>query len=272
MNRMIILIALSFFVGSIPGASAQGLMSSDSNEPLEITADESLEWKRNDLTFIARKNALAKQGDASVAAEILTANYRDEDKGMEIYKVAAESNVVIHSRDSDAFGDKAVYDLDKGLAVMTGGNLRMVSVDQVVTAKEKFEYWVASGKLVAMGRARVERKNQAGETDTLEADTITATMKDNGKGQRVLDQLEAAGNVVITTPTEIITGKHGTYRANGNKAELTGGVTIKRGPNVLEGEKAEVDLTTNTSRMFGSPMGDGRVRGVFYPGSEKKPE
>lgn len=270
MKKILLTTALIMFCALPGSASAQSPLNLNSEQPLEITADESLEWKRNDLQFIARKNALAKQGNVSVAAETLTADYRDADKGMQIYNVIAENNVIIHSNESDAYGQKAVYNLDKGQATMTGHNLKLVSVDQVVTAKESFEYWVTDGKLVAIGSARVERKNTAGDTDTLEADKISAVMKDNGKGQRVLSEMEATGNVVITTPTEMVTGKHGIYRASSNKAELTGGVTIKRGPNILEGEKAEVDLTTNTSRMFGSPMGNSRVRGVFYPGSKKK--
>ena len=43
---------------------------------------------------------------------------------------------------------------------------------------------------------------------------------------------------------------------------------ITRGPNILEGDRADVNLTTNVSTMKGSPAAGGRVRGVFYPGSE----
>jgi lipopolysaccharide export system protein LptA len=115
-------------------------------------------------------------------------------------------------------------------------------------------------------------------------------LKENAQGKRVLDNLEAFGNVVIVTPTERITGAYGIYRAGSNKAELKGGVKITRGPNVLEGERAEVDMTTNISKIFGAPTseqapakvggaltgspnvqtGGGRVRGVFYPNSETK--
>jgi lipopolysaccharide export system protein LptA len=97
-------------------------------------------------------------------------------------------------------------------------------------------------------------------------------MKETKQGRRELDTLEATGNVIIKTGAETVTGSYGIYRAATNKAELTGGVTIKRGENILQGARAEVDLNTNTSRMFGGAGGQqGRVRGVFYPGSEKKP-
>lgn len=236
------------------------------NQPLEITADGSLTWKRNEKIFVARGNAVAAQGDSSISAETLTARYEEKKGGgMKISSVLAEEKVIIRSKDTEAFGSKADYDLDKGYAVMTGSDLRLVSPDQIVTARDKFEYFVTDGRLVAMGRAKATRAK-----DTLEADTLTAVMKNNAKGQRVLDSLEAEGNVVITTPSEIVTGQHGVYHAATDKAELTGGVKVKRGPNTLEGDRAEVDLNTNTSQIFGGThVAGGRVRGVFYPGSDK---
>ncbi|MCC7305311.1 MAG: ostA-like family protein [Alphaproteobacteria bacterium] len=237
--------------------------------PLEITADETLEWHRNEKLFIARGQAQALQGDTAVNADTLSANY-DEKKtggGMKISKVNADGNVVITSREAKAYGEKADYDLDKGYALMTGGNLRLETKDQVVTARERFEYEVAAGRLTAVGDAKVKRID-----DTLRADKISAVMKNNEKGQRVLDTLEARDNVVITTPTEVVTGSYAIYRAATNKAEMTGGVKITRGPNVLEGQRAEVDLATNVSRIFGNGPGTGRVKGVFYPDSAKELE
>ena len=237
-------------------------------QPLEITADDTLEWKRDEKTFTARGNAVARQGDTSISADSLTAHYTDKKSdGMEISRVEANDNVTITARDSTAQGQKADYDLMKGYAVMTGNNLKMISPDQTVTATEKFEYHVAQGQLKATGKATVIRGN-----DTLQADVIAAVMKQGAGGKRVLESMEATGHVVIKTPTETARGDRAIYNAGTDKAELKGNVKIARGPNILEGDRAEVDLTTNTSRLFGNPaIGGGRVRGVFYPGSEKKP-
>lgn len=257
-------------------ARGQGAPVASGNEPIEITADGSLEWNRNEKLFIARDHAKAVQGDTSVSAAVLTARYREgEGGGMDIYHFAAEKDVELRSKDSTAYGQKADYDLDKGYAVMTGDNLRMISPDQIVSAKERFEYWVNEGKLVAVGSARADRKNPQGHTDRLEADTISAVLKDDAQGRRVLHTLEAVGHVIITTPTEKATGDHGIYHASSNKAVLTGNVVLHRRPNMLEGERAEVDLNTNTSQLFGgsaSATKSGQVRGIFYPGSEKKLE
>lgn len=254
-------------IHAVPPASEMPAMS-PSNQPLEITADNTLEWERNNKTFIARGNALAVQGDSSVAAATLTAHYDEkEGGGMKISRVLAEDDVVIKSRGSEAFGAKADYDIDKGYAIMTGNNLRMISPEQEVTARDQFEYWTTDGKFIALGNAKVKRG-----TDTLQADKISAIMKNDAQGKRALETLEAHNNVVITTPTEKVTGNYGIYRANTNMAEIKGNVKITRGPNILEGERAEVDMTTKTSRIFGGPTQGGRVKGVFYPNSEKKPQ
>ena len=281
MNKPLYLLSALILGLCLPGsiAHSQSLIGNPnssgqkSKAPIEITADDTLEWYRDDKLFIARKNAKAKQGDTAINAQTLTAKYR-EAKGsdMEIYHITADQQVVLTSKDSKAFGDNAVYDIDNGLAVMTGQNLRMTSPDQTVTANDKFEYWVNDGRLNAVGNAKLVRPKPDGSgTDTLEGDKISAILKDNDKGERVLHSMEAIGNVVITTPTEVVTGAYGIYQADTNKATITGDVKIRRGPNILEGDKAEVDMNTNTSRMFGSEKTGGQVRGVFYPGSDKNP-
>jgi lipopolysaccharide export system protein LptA len=290
----LVLAALFFaapFLLSPHAALAQqnpGLSTQPGDAPLEITADETLEWLREKKTFIARTNAIAAQGASSIKAQTLIAEYReggskDENKdesastggGMQIWRVSAQKDVVLRSGQSEAFGQDAVYDLDQGLATMTGDNLKMVMPDQTVTARDKFEYWVNDGRMNALGRAKIVRPKPGGGTDTLEADKVSAVFKDDEQGRRTLYSLEAIGNVLITTPAETITGAYGIYKADTNKAELTGGVKIKRGPNTLEGSRAEVDMNTSTSRIFGAEnapaagTAPGRVKGVFYPGSEK---
>lgn len=259
----------ALFTGFCAGAFAQQKSNPDKSEPLEITADESLEWHRNENFFQAKKNVKAVQGQTTLNAALLTARYREgKSKGMEIYTIEADGNVRIDSAENKAYGDKATYDIDKGYAVMTGKNLKLVSPDQTVTARDRFEYWVADGKLTAIGNAVAIRAE-----DRLEASQIIAFFSEDANGQRSLKRLEAHDNVIITTPTEVLKGDNAVYTADRNEAELLGNVTITRDPNILQGERAVVDLNTNISRIFGGnaeKSGGGRVRGVFFPGSEEK--
>ncbi len=270
-----VLLCLLFLAGAPAFAQNKTPVSGtqDSKAPLEITADGTLEWLRNDKQLIARTNALATQGDSSVAGQTLTADYREgaEGKGMEIWKVTAETGVILTSKTNKAYGEKAVYNLDDGLATLTGGDLKMLSPDQTVTARERFEYHVEQGLFSAIGQAKVVRPKPEGGQDTLSADKISAVFEKNAVGQQALKTLEAFDHVVITTPTETITGTYGLYKASTNTAEIKGGVEIVRGPNTLKGDRAEVDMNTNTSKIFGGDSAKTRVHGVFYPNSRKTP-
>ncbi len=247
--------------------SMESLSNPNSDEPLEITADETLEWHRNDLRFIAHGNVNTTQGDVTITAATQTADYREtKESGFDIYKLTADKNVRIISRGNIAEGDLAIYEVDKGLATMTGDNLKLTSPERVLTANERFEYYVTDGRLNAVGNAIVVQG-----TDKIRADQMSAILKqDTASGKRSIDKLTANGNVIITTATEVLKGQRGEYDAGTNTAKIIGNVTITRGPNILSGAQAEVNLTTNVSKMIGGGTDDkpGRVSGRFYPSSE----
>lgn len=261
MMRFFLFAALLF---ACPAAMGQTALP-DNAQPLEITAGQTLEWHRADHQYIARGDVVARQGDVEIRADVLTADYRETAaSSFDIYRLTAEGGVVISSQGNVAKGDNAVYDVASGKAVMTGQKLTLTSPGQTVTARDSFEYFVNEGRLSATGDAHAVRGG-----DTLRADAIGAVFAQDASGQRKLRELTADGNVVITTPDEVLRGSRGLYNAGTDTAELTGGVTITRGPNVLEGEKAEVNLATNVSKMTAGAAQGGRVRGVFYPGSDK---
>lgn len=247
-----------------PGAHAQ----ETAGEPVEITAGRTLEWHRNDNQFIAVGDVVAKQGTATVYSDTLTADYRKTaQSSMDIYQLTAQGNVRLENNDgSVGYGERAVYTVDDARAVLTGGNLKIVSPERTITARDRMEYLTREGKAAAIGNAKLIEGD-----DTITADTLTAYFSSDTSGQRKMSRAEAHNNVVIITPDETLTGDKGVYTSATNTAEITGNVRITRGPNVLEGARAEVNLTTNVSTLYGgaaSPTGDTRVRGVFYP--EKK--
>lgn len=262
----------TFFMLMTLMAPAMAQTDSAGKEPIEITAGQTLEWHRKDLKYIARGDVVATQGRTEIRSSTLTADYREGKGGTtEIHKLTAESNVTLSDQESTAYGDLAVYDVAAGYAVLTGSDLKLLSPDQTITARDKMEYWTTRREAAATGNAKVVRP-----TDTISADVLKAFFTDDpATGKTKVSRMEAHGHVVIVTREETLTGDKGFYNGDRNTAEIIGHVRIERGPNVLEGERAEVDLTTNISKMFGgatSPTGDSRVRGVFYPGSEKKPD
>lgn len=75
---------------------AEGLLNPDRDKPLEISAEESLEWHRNELFFTAKKNVRASQGKTTLHSNSLVAKYRDSDKSsIDIYHIEARGSVKI---------------------------------------------------------------------------------------------------------------------------------------------------------------------------------
>jgi lipopolysaccharide export system protein LptA len=262
---------MSFVLVALLSSAA---IAQTSSLPIEITAQSALEWNSEKKQYIARTDAKATQGDFSVTGDILIADYREgADGSTQIYRLTSEGNVTVTSGTSTATGNKAVYEVDTAMAVLTGDNLRMTGENLDVTAKERFEYYSNEGKLVAFGRPLVKSG-----TDTLEADKVTAWLDRSNKPKSEtstpatgnLKRVEADGNVVITTPTEHATSDRATYDAEKQISELIGRAVVKRDKDVMTGERAEMNMTTKVSKMFGSGTKDGRVKGVFYPAKSKK--
>jgi lipopolysaccharide export system protein LptA len=132
-----------------------------------------------------------------------------------------------------------------------------------ITARDKITYDTKKNELVAHGNAKAVRGQ-----DTITADRLIARFEnDPATGETKMREMEGVGHVVITTATDTMRGEHGTYNARTNKARMTGGVRIDRGLSNISGASGEVDLNTNTSKIFSDDGAkpDERVRGVFYP-------
>ena len=244
-------------------AAAQLLQGDDNNVPVTVEADNGIEWIRDSKTYVARGNAKAVRGDTQVTADVLRARYREKPDGTsEIFRLIAEGNVVITTPRERATGDKAVYDLDKSNMLLTGRDLQFRSGQDLITARDSLEYWQEREVAVARGDAVATRERQK-----IRADTLTAFFEKSKKGGTVLSQVEADGNVVITTPEEVARGREGVYNAQKGTATLTGDVRITRGKNQLNGERAVVNLNTGVSRLLPAGKDGGRVKGLFTPGT-----
>src|SRR5262249_27522871 len=107
---------------------------------------------------------------------------------------------------------------------------------------------------------------QGGE-DASKAKTMPAASPGPGGEQRI-KRLEARGGVVVTQKDQTATGELGIFDMKSNTVTLTGNpVVMTQGPNVLRGDKLVVDLTNGVSRVESGKNGQGRVQGLFQPGS-----
>jgi len=82
-----------------------------------------------------------------------------------------------------------------------------------------------------------------------------------------ISRIDAQGNVIVSTATDIGRGDYGVYNADTGLVTLLGNVTITRGDNAIRGQYAVVDLNNNVSRMMptvGKPGSlPSRVEGLF---------
>ena len=262
--------------------------------PIEVTARDGIEWRQNDQLVIARGAARAVRGGVTIDADLLLARYRprggapaearpaNEGPGgaSEIWRLEAEGNVVITTATDRAEGERAIYDLDQAVMVLTGRNLRLTSPDNVLTARDSVEYWPQRRMAVARGDALVVTKDDKRvRADVLvayfrEAPTEAAsaprpqaggraTAASPGEGSN-LEKVEAYGRVEIRTAEEVVRGDSGVYTPPNGLARLLGNVRIVRGDNTLTGQEAIVNMQTGISRLVATP-GE-RVRGLIVPG------
>jgi len=257
---------------------------------LEVTSDRDLEWLQQDHAYVARGNAVAKRGTVTLMADTLIAYYRPlsaasapaKDKAAhpgtaqqsgfdsgntEIWRVVAEGKVHVISEDKDAWGDRAEYDKDKSVIVLTGSALKATTLEDTVTARDSLEYWQDQDMAVARGNAKIVKVNG----DTLAGDLIGGHFAKDAHGTSVLKTIESKGNVVVTTPTDVVHGDEGVYDLTAKRTVLFGNVIATHGDNAIKGASAEVNMDTGVSQVF--PGVNQRVIAVFQRQSNSaKPE
>lgn len=259
-----------------PGPTlAQGITGlTGGNEPLEINADDGIEWRRTEQTYVARGNASATRGRITVYANVLSAHYQPvAGGGTEIDRIDAEGDVRIVSPTETIYGDRGVYDVVNGVLVLVGKDLRLVGQKDVITARDSLEYWEKKQIAVARGDAEAVREDKR-----IKADVLTAYFEPAATSDLQLTKVDAVGNVRVATATEFARGDQGVYYVEREFATLSGSVKITREENQMNGEYAEVDMATGVSRLLAAPPGSQgaeRVRGLIVPkrkpGAENEP-
>src|SRR6266446_8941761 len=163
-------------LGALPlsRASAQAVTPGD-NSPIQIQADSGIEWQQDAHVYIARGNAVVTRGRGEIHADTLIAHYREAKGGgntganTEIYRVEAEGRVTLKRDAQTVVGDRAVYDVDQAIAVITGKNLQLTTPTAMVTARDSLDWYDQKQVAVARGNAVATRNGK-----TIKADVLTA--------------------------------------------------------------------------------------------------
>lgn len=115
----------------------------------------------------------------------------------------------------------------------------------------------------------------------MRADEMVVHYRNSGGGDgaaKGVQKIVATGNVVFTNPTDTAKGDRAVYDVDAQTLDLTGDVLLTRDKNILKGTRMNYNLTTGRSVLTagGSAVagqqnkGNGRVHGLFVPGSETK--
>lgn len=294
--------ALALLAGllALPGLPrAQGLDMTKGG-PVDITSTDGIEWRQNEQVVIARGDARAIREGVTLRGDRLIARYRPRagqpagqpasggalgegpGGGNEIWRIEAEGNVHINTATDQAQGDRAVYDMDQAVMVLTGKNLKLTTPSDTLTARDSLEYWPSKRMSVARGAAVVVTEdNRRIAADTLvgyflpEGQTAPAASASTGGGDRKvpgagskLERVEAFGNVEIRTPQEVVRGDRGVYSTVSGMARLLGGVRITRGENQLNGQESIVNMRTGVARLVNTP--GQRVQGLIVPNQQSR--
>jgi lipopolysaccharide export system protein LptA len=280
------------------------LLGGDPSQPIEIQADSGIEWRQDEQLYIARGNAVAKRGPSEVHADTLIAHYRPIKPGSttasgagnslggntEIYRVDAEGSVTINRDNQNVVGDRAVYDVDQAIAVITGQGLKLTTASDTVTARDSLEWYDQKQIAVARGDAIAIRNGR-----TVRGDVLTAYMDKTAPAAKPapvkpaavkpaaaggakptedskINRVDAQGHVVVTNAVETGRGDYAVYNAVKGISTLIGNVVITRGKDVMRGQAAVMDMNKNVSRILpaadmpgatAQPGQPQRVQGLF---------
>jgi lipopolysaccharide export system protein LptA len=137
---------------------------------------------------------------------------------------------------------------DKDKMATFSGNVRVTQGDTGLRCKSLLVFYEQAGDAAEGGKAMPVANPGPG-------------------GEQKIKRLEARGGVVVTQKEETATGDLGLFDMRTNTVTLTGNVVMTQGKNVLRGDRLVVDLTSGVSRVESSKTGQGRVQGLFLPGS-----
>lgn len=259
---------------------------------ITVDARDNFEWHENERMVIATGDARAVRGSSTVTADRLIAYYRKKapvaagkpaasegsEGGNEIYRLVAEGHVHLFTQTDEAQGDHAVYDIDQAVLVLTGGNLRLTTPQQLVTARDSLEYWSDKHMSVARGNAVVitaDARRLSGDVVVGYSDPDAQdTTKPAGAGPQdeagKLKRIEAFGNVEVRTATDVVRGARGVYVTATRMARVVDDVRITHNnDNQMRGAAADVNMDTGIAHLVAMP--GRRVQGLIMP-KEAQPE
>ena len=138
----------------------------------------------------------------------------------------------------------------------------------VDVSADRIEVQDRADRAMFAGNVHVKQAELSLDTERL----TVAYSSDNGVQ---IQRLDAAGGVVVRSPSETAKGDFGIYDLDRKLITLIGAVQLNRGDNQVNGSRLVIDLDTGRAVIDGGPPGvnqsGGRVTGHFTVPQRKKP-
>ena len=244
--------------------SQQIINQKQNGEPVEIYAEQGIEWHKNDNKYLAIGNAIAKSGKMSVNSDRIEAFYEESDNsGMDIKLVRAHKNVIVTDENLKIIGGKlAEYNLRKDYFSIFGKNLILTSQENKLESNNKMEYWRTKGVAIASGKAKAQKGNEF----KIKAEKLVWYLNENDKKIEV-KKIFGFDNVSIYTNNEVAFSDKALYNKENGICKLFGNVKLQKGDSFLTGDYAEVDLNKGISKLLPAPnfdkLNENRVRALI---------
>ena len=256
-----------FIFLSLKISESQQLTNFDNNNaPIEIFADDGIEWHKNKSKYVALGNAKALSGTLSVESDKIEAFYEENDSSnMNITEVRAKKNVVVQDKKMKITGGEyAEYKILKDYFLINGKNIILTSEKNILKSNKKLEYWRSKNIAIATGKAEAKKDNDF----VVLADKLVWYLQERNQ-KTTVKKLLGFNNVSIKTNNEVAFSDKAIYNNDTEICKLFGNVKLQRGESFLIGEYAEVDLRSGISKLLPAPgtkLNENKVRALIDKG------
>ena len=175
-------------------------------------------------------------------------------------KAMRSVGIVLASAALTAAATAALAQKQDSVSALKGHN----SNAPVDVSADRIEVQERADRAIFAGNVQVR---QAGLTLQTARLTVAYTGGSQSSGGVQIRRLDAAGGVVVRSPSETAKGDFGIYDLDRKLITLIGAVQLNRGSNQVNGSRLVIDLDTGRAVIDGGPPGvnqsGGRVSGHF---------
>lgn len=272
-----LLIGLSQGLATNPQTQAPAPLAKKPLEDLEINADSGVTCNKEGTHCKASGHIHVKQGAWEMTCHHLDVTFSRTDHGMqEVNEIQAREQVHITQKD-------AGYDIKAGRALYNHSNQTLDLYERPVLTQKGNDFEImnsshvqvlyAQGQAIAKGRPTVKKNDKLLQADVLTMHfTPGQKISHDGTPSRSatnFDSLDAEGDVILSTTTDIATGDKGHYVHETQQGELLGNVVLAQCDKAIQGNHATFDMQTGQAQMLYSKNAQHRVQAILAPHPKK---